>query len=176
MPMIEGVPTVEAKVPSWLLALYYIVAMSGLLVWLVITLRALEHPVDPFGLLLSVLLFALCLLSVRAAKFSNIRVVADDTGMRGTRFLGRPSSLSWGEVTVISEWEHVGTFSNQRVVTVVEVHGERTSIAISDLMDGHEDFVALIQSRLAAVPQCKHRLNLLSLFIRAYRRRGIQVR
>lgn len=182
MPMIDdGMPrSIEATSPKRLLALYYIVAISGLVVWIVITLTALQRSVDSTGLGLSVLLFGLFSLSVRVANFSNTRVMADDAGMRGTRFLGRPSSLLWEEVTDISEWQYLGLdgplASAFRWIRVLEVHGAGTAIAVSELLDGYDDFVAVVKNRLAGVPHREHRLNLLSMFVRAYRRRGIRVR
>lgn len=91
-------------------------------------------------------------------RTGTLRVVADDQGVRGTRFLGGSVHFAWGEVTAVRERSRFDPIG-KRMGEDVELLAGTRSVTITDAMTGFAELRALIDRQAAGVPRTRHRIG-----------------
>lgn len=135
---------VHTAVPSRYIWLYYLA-----LLWIVLLVSGLALLVGFHSGITGAILTALILGVpgsglVLLARLSCLRIVADDEGVSGTRFLGRAVQIFWSDVEVVQEW----SFRNARgrwVVMLALRDGGGKTITAADVMSNFGEFREVVE-------------------------------
>lgn len=84
-------------------------------------------------------------------RLSCLRIVTDDEGVTGTRFLGRAVQICWSDVEAVQEWSFCNT--RGRWVVMLSLRGGGKTVTAGDVMSNFDEFRDLVECCVPTAPR-----------------------